>query len=50
VIVVAGQGQMLGMTRIDLMNNNANIIRSIVKESLETPYTANSWWEPIPLI
>ena len=32
VIVVAGQGRKLGMTRIDLMNNNAKIIRSIVKE------------------
>jgi malate dehydrogenase len=32
VIVIAGQGRKLGMTRIDLMNNNAKIIRSIVKE------------------
>ena len=32
VIVVAGQGRKLGMTRIDLMNNNAKIIRSIVKK------------------
>jgi malate dehydrogenase len=30
--VIAGQGRKLGMTRIDLMNNNAKIIRSIVKE------------------
>lgn len=32
VIVIAGQGRKLGMTRIDLMNNNARIIRNIVKE------------------
>jgi malate dehydrogenase len=32
VIVIAGQGRKPGMTRIDLMNNNARIIRSIVKE------------------
>jgi len=32
VIVIAGQGRKPGMTRIDLMNNNAQIIRSIVKE------------------
>jgi malate dehydrogenase len=32
VIVIAGQGRKPGMTRIDLMNNNAKIIRSIVKE------------------
>jgi malate dehydrogenase len=32
VIVIAGQGRKPGMTRIDLMNNNAKIIRNIVKE------------------
>ncbi|MGA2682755.1 MAG: malate dehydrogenase [Candidatus Bathyarchaeia archaeon] len=32
VIVVAGQGRKPDMTRIDLMNNNAKVIRSIVKE------------------
>jgi malate dehydrogenase len=32
VIVIAGQGRKSGMTRIDLMNNNARIVRSIVKE------------------
>ncbi len=32
VIVIAGQGRKPGMTRIDLMNINAKIIRSIVKE------------------
>ena len=32
VIVIAGQGRKPGMTRIDLMNNNAKIIRSIVRE------------------
>ena len=32
VIVIAGQGRKPGMTRIDLMNNNARIVRSIVKE------------------
>jgi malate dehydrogenase len=32
VIVIAGKGRKPGMTRIDLMNNNARIIRSIVKE------------------
>ena len=32
VIVIAGQGRKPGMTRIDLMNNNAKIIRSVVKE------------------
>ena len=32
VIVIAGQGRKPGMTRIDLMNNNAKIIRSIVHE------------------
>jgi malate dehydrogenase len=32
VIVIAGQARKPGMTRIDLMNNNAKIIRSIVKE------------------
>ena len=32
VIVIAGKGRSPGMTRIDLMNINAKIIRSIVKE------------------
>jgi malate dehydrogenase len=32
VIVIAGQGRKSGMTRVDLMNNNARIVRSIVKE------------------
>ena len=32
VIVIAGQARKPGMTRIDLMNNNAKIIRSIVRE------------------
>jgi malate dehydrogenase len=32
VIVIAGQARKPDMTRIDLMNNNAKIIRSIVKE------------------
>lgn len=32
VIVIAGKGRTPGMTRIDLMNTNAKIIRSIVKE------------------
>ena len=32
VIVIAGQARKPNMTRIDLMNNNAKIIRSIVKE------------------
>ena len=32
VIVIAGQGRRPDMTRIDLMNNNAKVIRSIVKE------------------
>jgi malate dehydrogenase len=32
VIVVAGRGRRPDMTRIDLMNNNAKVIRSIVKE------------------
>ena len=32
VIVVAGQGRKPGMSRIDLMNTNAKIVRSIVKE------------------
>jgi malate dehydrogenase len=32
VIVIAGQGRKPGMTRIDLMNKNAKIIRSIVRE------------------
>jgi malate dehydrogenase len=32
VIVIAGRGRTPGMTRIDLMNTNAKIIRSVVKE------------------
>jgi malate dehydrogenase len=32
VIVVAGRGRTPGMTRIDLMNVNAKVIRSVVKE------------------
>lgn len=32
VIVVAGQGRAPGMTRNDLMNSNAKIIRAVVKE------------------
>jgi malate dehydrogenase len=32
VIVIAGKGRTPGMTRIDLMNINANVVRSIVKE------------------
>ena len=32
VIVIAGQGRKPGMTRVDLMNNNARVVRSIVKE------------------
>jgi malate dehydrogenase len=32
VIVIAGQGRRPGMSRLDLMNTNAKIIRSIVKE------------------
>ncbi len=32
VIVIAGQGRKPGMTRIDLMNSNARIVTSIVKE------------------
>ena len=32
VIVIAGQGRKPGMTRIDLMNGNAQIIRATVKE------------------
>jgi malate dehydrogenase len=32
VIVTAGQARKPGMTRIDLMNNNAKVVRSIVKE------------------
>jgi malate dehydrogenase len=32
VIVIAGQARKPGMTRFDLMNNNAKIIRPIVKE------------------
>jgi malate dehydrogenase len=32
IIVVAGQARKSGMTRIDLMNSNAKIIRSVVKE------------------
>jgi malate dehydrogenase len=32
VIVIAGQGRKPDMTRIDLMNNNAKVIRSIMRE------------------
>jgi malate dehydrogenase len=32
VIVIAGQARKPDMTRIDLMNNNAKVIRSVVKE------------------
>jgi len=32
VIVIAGQGRKPGMTRLELMENNAKIIRSVVKE------------------
>lgn len=32
VIVIAGQGRKPGMTRIDLMNGNARVVRSVVKE------------------
>ena len=32
VIVIAGQARKTDMTRIDLMNNNAKVVRSIVKE------------------
>lgn len=32
VIITAGQGRMPGMSRIDLMEKNARIVRSIVKE------------------
>jgi malate dehydrogenase len=32
VIVIAGRGRTPGMTRIDLLNTNAKIIRSVVKE------------------
>ena len=32
VIVIAGRGRTPGMTRIDLMNINAKVIRSVVKE------------------
>jgi malate dehydrogenase len=32
VIVIAGKGRTPGMTRIDLMNINARVIRSVVKE------------------
>ena len=32
VIVIAGKGRTSGMTRIDLMNINAKIVRSVVKE------------------
>lgn len=33
VIVIAGQGRKPGMTRIDLMNGNAKIVRSVVREA-----------------
>lgn len=32
VIVIAGQGRKPDMTRIDLMNNNAKVIRSVMRE------------------
>ena len=32
VIVIAGQARKPDMTRIDLMNNNAKVVRSVVKE------------------
>jgi malate dehydrogenase len=32
VIVIAGKGRTPGMNRIDLMNINANVVRSVVKE------------------
>lgn len=32
VIIIAGKGRIPGMTRIDLMNINAKIVRSLVKE------------------
>lgn len=32
VIVIAGQGRKPGMTRVDLMNNNARVVGSVVKE------------------
>lgn len=32
VIIIAGRGRTPGMTRIDLMNGNAKIVRSVVKE------------------
>lgn len=32
VIVIAGRGRIPGMTRIDLMNINAKVVRSVVKE------------------
>ena len=32
VIVIAGQGRKPDMTRIDLMNNNAKTVRSVIKE------------------
>ncbi len=35
VIVVAGQGRSPGMSRIDLMNKNANTVRSIVREVIK---------------
>ncbi len=39
VIVIAGQGRKPDMTRIDLMNNNAKIVRSVIKEV--TKYAPN---------
>ena len=33
VVIIAGQARKPDMTRIDLMNNNAKIIRSVVKET-----------------
>jgi malate dehydrogenase len=32
VIIIAGRGRTPGMTRIDLMNINAKVVRSVVKE------------------
>jgi malate dehydrogenase len=40
VIVIAGQGRKPDQTRIDLMNNNAKVIRAVVKQIAE--YTPNS--------
>jgi malate dehydrogenase len=40
VIVIAGQGRKPDQTRIDLMNNNARVIRAVVKQIAE--YAPNS--------